>query len=48
MRHDGIDYGDYIEQLTYLLFLKMANEKGIDLSKIEYEEDKKRVKIDCS
>ena len=24
LRHDGIDYGDYIEQLTYLLFLKMA------------------------
>jgi len=31
LRHDGIDYGDYIEQLTYLLFIKMANEKGIDL-----------------
>jgi type I restriction-modification system DNA methylase subunit len=26
LRHDGIDYGDYIEQLTYLLFLKMADE----------------------
>ena len=31
LRHDGIDYGDYIEQLTYLLFLKMANEKGIEI-----------------
>ena len=31
LRHDGIDYGDYIEQLTYLIFLKMANEKSIDL-----------------
>lgn len=29
LRHDGIDYGDYIEQLTYLLFLKMADEKAI-------------------
>lgn len=29
LRHDGIDYGDYIEQLTYLLFLKMAAEKDI-------------------
>ena len=29
LRHDGIDYGDYIEQLTYLLFLKMADEKDI-------------------
>lgn len=27
LRHDGVDYGDYIEQLTYLLFLKMADEK---------------------
>jgi type I restriction enzyme M protein len=26
LRHDGIDYGDYIEQITYLLFLKMADE----------------------
>jgi len=34
LRHDGIDYGDYIEQLTYLLFLKMADEREIDLSKI--------------
>jgi type I restriction enzyme M protein len=33
LRHDGIDYGDYIEQITYLLFLKMADEKGIDLPK---------------
>ncbi|MBN2802294.1 MAG: SAM-dependent DNA methyltransferase [Deltaproteobacteria bacterium] len=33
LRHDGVDYGDYIEQLTYLLFLKMADEKGVDLPK---------------
>lgn len=33
LRHDGIDYGDYIEQITYLLFMKMAEEKGIDLPK---------------
>ena len=31
LRHDGIDYGDYIEQLTYLLFLKMADEKGVEV-----------------
>lgn len=31
LRHDGIDYGDYIEQLTYLLFLKMADERGLSL-----------------
>src|SRR5438034_6813265 len=33
LRHDGIDYGDYIEQITYLLFLKMADERGVDLPK---------------
>jgi type I restriction enzyme M protein len=33
LRHDGIDYGDYIEQLTYLLFLKMADERDIELPK---------------
>ncbi|PNW32568.1 UNVERIFIED_CONTAM: restriction endonuclease subunit S [Euhalothece sp. KZN 001] len=31
LRYDGIDSGDYIEQLTYLLFLKMSDEKGIDV-----------------
>ncbi len=31
LRHDGIGYGDYIEQLTYLLFLKLAQEKGVRL-----------------
>src|SRR5438132_12016779 len=31
--HDGIDYGDYIEQLTYLLFLKMAEEREAALPK---------------
>jgi type I restriction enzyme M protein len=31
LRHDGVDYGDYIEQLTYLLFIKMAYERGIEL-----------------
>jgi type I restriction enzyme M protein len=33
LRHDGIDYGAYIEQITYLLFLKMADERGIELPK---------------
>lgn len=33
LRHDGVDYGDYIEQLTYLLFLKMADERGIEIPK---------------
>jgi type I restriction enzyme M protein len=33
LRHDGVDYGDYIEQLTYLLFLKMADERGAAVPK---------------
>ena len=28
LRDDGISYGDYVEQLTYLLFLKMADERS--------------------
>lgn len=31
LRHDGVTYGDYIEQLTYLLFLKMASERDIEM-----------------
>jgi type I restriction enzyme M protein len=27
LRDDGLSYGDYVEQLTYLLFLKMAYER---------------------
>ncbi|MEW8053648.1 MAG: class I SAM-dependent DNA methyltransferase, partial [Candidatus Thiodiazotropha sp.] len=26
LKDDGVDYGDYLEQLTYLIFLKMADE----------------------
>jgi type I restriction enzyme M protein len=33
LRHDGVDYGDYIEQLTYLLFLKMADEREAKVPK---------------
>ena len=28
LRDDGLSYGDYVEQLTFLLFLKMADEEG--------------------
>jgi len=28
LRDDGLSYGDYVEQLTFLLFLKMANEQS--------------------
>lgn len=27
LRDDGMSYGDYVEQFTYLLFLKMADER---------------------
>jgi type I restriction enzyme M protein len=30
LRDDGMSYGDYVEQLTYLLFLKMADERTKD------------------
>ncbi len=33
LRDDGIGYGDYIEQLTYLLFLKLADERGLEIPK---------------
>ncbi len=28
LRDDGLSYGDYVEQLTFLLFLKMADERA--------------------
>lgn len=46
LRHDGVDYGDYIEQLTYLLFLKMANEQGITLPAYA-EESGERAQVPC-
>src|SRR5688572_13263217 len=49
LRHDGIDYGDYIEQITYLLFLKMSDERGIDLGRMEMTTGAgKKTTIDCS
>lgn len=35
LRDDGVGYGDYLEQLTYLIFLKMADE----FSKPPYKRD---------
>lgn len=49
LRHDGIDYGDYIEQLTYLLFLKMADERGVSLNKVSWTNERGEKQItDCS
>lgn len=31
LRDDGIGYGDYIEQLTYMLFLKIAGERNVEI-----------------
>ncbi len=43
LRHDGIDYGDYIEQLTYLLFIKMADEKAVHIpDKYDWESLKQK------
>lgn len=33
LRDDGVSYGDYVEQLTYLLFLKMAEEQATEFGK---------------
>ena len=33
LRDDGVSYGDYVEQLTYLLFLKMDDEQTTDWGK---------------
>ena len=29
LRDDGAGYGDYVEQITYLIFLKMADEREV-------------------
>lgn len=45
LRHDGVDPSDYIEQLTYLLFLKMADEReeivpeGYDWKSLKSKDD---------
>jgi type I restriction enzyme M protein len=33
LRDDGVSYGDYVEQLTYLLFLKMDDEQARELER---------------
>lgn len=45
LRDDGVSYGDYLEQITYLLFLKMADElnkppynKGLKFPKLKNAE----------
>jgi len=43
LRDDGMSYGDYLEQLTYLLFLKMAHEREHYLP-----EQQQRIPTDCN
>ena len=50
LRDDGVGYGDYLEQITYLLFLKMADElnkppysKGLKFPKLKDVEGKEIV-----
>ncbi|MCX6150372.1 MAG: type I restriction-modification system subunit M N-terminal domain-containing protein [Ignavibacteriales bacterium] len=49
LRDDGVSYGDYVEQLTYLLLLKMAREKKrIDLKNsltMKYLQETKPISI---
>jgi len=47
LRDDGVGYGDYLEQITYLLFLKMADElnkppykKGLQFPRLKNVEGK--------
>jgi type I restriction enzyme M protein len=48
LRHDGMDYGNYIEQLTYLLFLKMADEKEIAIPSYKItDEEGKTTEVSC-
>ena len=42
LRDDGVSYGDYVEQLTYLIFLKMADERESLLHQDS------RIPIDCN
>jgi len=49
LRHEGISYTRYIEQITCLLFIKMADERGIkNLRAIKYEELGEKRVLDCS
>jgi type I restriction enzyme M protein len=41
LRDDGMSYGDYVEQLTYLLFLKMADEAALQPA----QSDSQRVQL---
>jgi type I restriction enzyme M protein len=49
LRHIGVNNNDYLEQITCLLFLKMADERGIELPNYEFLDptSKKPVEVSC-
>lgn len=42
LKDDGVSYGDYVEQITFLLFIKMAQEKE-DLDKLLHRQTSKSI-----
>ena len=49
LRDDGVGYGDYVEQITYLIFLKMADEREQGGQQVKVPDDyawAKLVKLD--
>ncbi|MEX3543653.1 hypothetical protein VVR68_10330 [Corynebacterium sp. LK2532] len=45
LRDDGITYHEYVTELTYILFLKMAKETGAEVGiPVEYRWDVLRAK----
>ncbi len=39
LRDDGVGYGDYVEQITYLIFLKMADEREVAGQQVKVPEE---------
>jgi type I restriction enzyme M protein len=49
LRDDGVGYGDYVEQITYLIFLKMADEREQSGQRVQVPDEfawAKLVKLD--
>ena len=49
LRDDGVGYGDYVEQITFLIFLKMADERETDGQQVQVQNQyawAKLVKLD--
>ena len=48
LRDDGLSYMAYTEQITFLLFLKMADEREIDLARVAWQDEKGKHTTNCS